>query len=193
MKWNCRKTFANYAKSSVLFLFQKVKPDTSWRSISVALQSFLMFCSPSPLAPAGSRTDNVWTKQPCSLNPAALQCSWFGLGIWWFDFDFFFSSLFLCLFHDCRQKKEELSQRIAEERARREEEEARRQEAEKKRKDAEEEREKAERLRRQAEEREQKEKEDLERIQKQVCSPLGIHRPVWLALKLVKQHLLCST
>ena len=53
-----------------------------------------------------------------------------------------------CSFHDCRQKKEELSQRIAEERARREEEEARRQEAERKRKDAEEEMEKEERLRR---------------------------------------------
>lgn len=79
----------------------------------------------------------------------------------------------LCFFHDCRQKKEELSQRIAEERARREEE-ARRQEDEKKRKDAEEEREKEERLRRQAEEREQKEREEMERIQKQVCSPLGI-------------------
>uniref|UniRef100_A0A8C3J186 Microtubule associated protein 7 n=1 Tax=Calidris pygmaea TaxID=425635 RepID=A0A8C3J186_9CHAR len=66
-----------------------------------------------------------------------------------------------------RNKKEELSQRIAEERARREEEEARRQEAERKRRSAEEEREKEERLRRQAEEREQKEKEEMERIQKQ--------------------------
>uniref|UniRef100_A0A8B9PDC5 Microtubule associated protein 7 n=1 Tax=Apteryx owenii TaxID=8824 RepID=A0A8B9PDC5_APTOW len=74
---------------------------------------------------------------------------------------------FLCLFHDRRQKKEELSQRIAEERARREEEEARRQEAERKRREAEEEREKEERLRQQAEEREQKEREEMERIQKQ--------------------------
>lgn len=114
-----------------------------------------------------------------------------GLG---FSPPFFFLQLFfLCLFHDCRQKKEELSQRIAEERARREEEEARRQEAEKKRKEAEEEREKEERLRRQAEEREQKEKEELERVQKQVCSPPGISAPVELAVKWMKQHLLCST
>uniref|UniRef100_A0A8D0KVG6 Microtubule associated protein 7 n=1 Tax=Strix occidentalis caurina TaxID=311401 RepID=A0A8D0KVG6_STROC len=103
-----------------------------------------------------------------SLYPAVLQCWCLGSGIWWFGFfPSFFYLFFLCLFHDCRQKKEELSQRIAEERARREEEEARRQEAEKNRKDAEEEREKEERLRRQAEEREQKEKEEMERIQKQ--------------------------
>lgn len=99
-------------------------------------------------------------------------------GIWWFGFSpYFYYLFFLCLFNDCRQKKEELSQRIAEERARREEEEARRQEAEKQRKDAEE-REKEERLRRQAEEREQKEKEEMERIQKQVCFPLGTSGPI---------------
>lgn len=108
--------------------------------------------------------------------------------VWVFSLPFF--TYFSCLFHDCRQKKEELSQRIAEERARREEEEARRQEAEKKQKDAEEEREKEERLRRQAEEREQKEKEEMERIQKQVCSHPGTSVPVWLAVKWMKQHLL---
>uniref|UniRef100_A0A8C0UYN1 Microtubule associated protein 7 n=1 Tax=Cyanistes caeruleus TaxID=156563 RepID=A0A8C0UYN1_CYACU len=92
-----------------------------------------------------------------------------GSGTWWFGFSpYFYYLFFLCFFHDCRQKKEELSQRIAEERARREEEEARRQEAEKQRRDAEE-REKEERLRRQAEEREQKEKEEMERIQKQLA------------------------
>lgn len=101
-----------------------------------------------------------------------------GSGTWWFGFSPCFYYLFsCCLFNDCRQKKEELSQRIAEERARREEEEARRQEAEKQRKDAEE-REKEERLRRQAEEREQREKEEMERIQKQVCCPPGISGPV---------------
>ncbi|XP_065444817.1 ensconsin isoform X12 [Chrysemys picta bellii] len=66
-----------------------------------------------------------------------------------------------------RLKKEALSQKIAEERARREEEEARRQEAERKRREVEQEREKEEELRRQAEERDQKEKEEMERIQKQ--------------------------
>lgn len=135
-------------------------------------------------------------RQQCNHCPAVLQCWCFGSGIWWFGFFpsfFLFYLFFLCLFHGCRQKKEELSQRIAEERARREEEEARRQEAEKKRKEAEEEREKEERLRRQAEEREQKEKEELERIQKQVCSPPGISVPVELAVKWMKQHLLCST
>lgn len=110
--------------------------------------------------------------------------------VWVFSLPFF--TYFSCLFHDCRQKKEELSQRIAEERARREEEEARRQEAEKKQKDAEEEREKEERLRRQAEEREQKEKEEMERIQKQVCSHPGTSVSVWLAVKWMKQHLLRS-
>uniref|UniRef100_A0A8D0H7C7 Microtubule associated protein 7 n=1 Tax=Sphenodon punctatus TaxID=8508 RepID=A0A8D0H7C7_SPHPU len=68
--------------------------------------------------------------------------------------------------YDCRQKKEELSQRIAEERARREEE-ARLQEAERKEKEAEQEEEKKEQLRRQAEEKEQKEREETERLQKQ--------------------------
>ncbi|XP_030412257.1 ensconsin isoform X5 [Gopherus evgoodei] len=66
-----------------------------------------------------------------------------------------------------RLKKEALSQKIAEERARREEEEARRQEAERKRREVEQEREKEEELRRQTEERDQKEKEEMERIQKQ--------------------------
>ncbi|XP_032625999.1 ensconsin isoform X3 [Chelonoidis abingdonii] len=66
-----------------------------------------------------------------------------------------------------RLKKEALSQKIAEERARREEEEVRRQEAERKRREVEQEREKEEELRRQAEERDQKEKEEMERFQKQ--------------------------
>ncbi|XP_039388536.1 ensconsin isoform X2 [Mauremys reevesii] len=66
-----------------------------------------------------------------------------------------------------RLKKEALSQKIAEERARREEEEARRQEAERQRRQVEQEREKEEELRRQAEEKDQKEKEEMERIQKQ--------------------------
>lgn len=142
----------------------------------------------SPLAPAGSRTVRLGMRR---LHPAGLQCWCLGSGIQ--RFPSFFSSFFLCLFHDCRQKKEELSQRIAEERARREEEEARRQEAEKKRKAAEEEREKEERLRRQAEEREQKEKEELERVQKQVCSCGGIFVPAGLAVKRMERHLLCST
>jgi len=127
-------------------------------------------------------------RQQRSLYPAVLQPWCLGSGTRWFGFfPSFFDLVFLCLFHHCRQKKEELSQRIAEERARREEEEARRQEAEKTRKDAEEEREK-ERLRRQAEEREQKEKEEIERIQKQVCSPPGISVPVWLAAKWMNQR-----
>uniref|UniRef100_A0A674I2F6 Microtubule associated protein 7 n=1 Tax=Terrapene triunguis TaxID=2587831 RepID=A0A674I2F6_9SAUR len=71
------------------------------------------------------------------------------------------------VFRGHRLKKEALSQKIAEERARREEEEARRQEAERKRREVEQEREKEEELRRQAEERDQKEKEEMERIQKQ--------------------------
>lgn len=112
------------------------------------------------------------------MHPLSSWESSAGSGTWWFGFSpYFYYLFFLCLFNDCRQKKEELSQRIAEERARREEEEARRQEAEKQRKEAEE-REKEERLRRQAEEREQKEKEEMERIQKQVCFPLGISGPV---------------
>lgn len=120
-------------------------------------------------------------KQHHSLQRAVLQCWCLGPGHCFLLFLSFFFSLYL--FHDCRQKKEELSQRIAEERARREEEEARRQEAERKRKDAEEEREREERLRRQAEEREQKEREEMERIQKQVCSPPGISVPVWLTIE----------
>uniref|UniRef100_A0A8C3VLD3 Microtubule associated protein 7 n=1 Tax=Catharus ustulatus TaxID=91951 RepID=A0A8C3VLD3_CATUS len=102
-----------------------------------------------------------------AVHPLSSWDSSAGLGTWWFGFPpYFYCLFFLWLLNDCRQKKEELSQRIAEERARREEEEARRQEAEKQRKEAEE-REKEERLRRQAEEREQKEKEEMERIQKQ--------------------------
>uniref|UniRef100_A0A8C0C150 Microtubule associated protein 7 n=1 Tax=Buteo japonicus TaxID=224669 RepID=A0A8C0C150_9AVES len=122
-----------------------------------------------------SKGTSVGTGESASREELAVQADltqvlvfWVrNLVVWVFPLLFFFYLFFLCLFHDCRQKKEELSQRIAEERARREEEEARRQEAEKKRKEAEEEREKEERLRRQAEEREQKEKEELERIQKQ--------------------------
>uniref|UniRef100_A0A8C8SRU6 Microtubule associated protein 7 n=1 Tax=Pelusios castaneus TaxID=367368 RepID=A0A8C8SRU6_9SAUR len=64
-------------------------------------------------------------------------------------------------------KKEELAQKIAEERARREEEEARRQEVERKQREAKQEREREELLRRQTEDREQKEREEMERIQKQ--------------------------
>ncbi|XP_060095990.1 ensconsin [Heteronotia binoei] len=60
-----------------------------------------------------------------------------------------------------RQKKEELAQRIAEERARREE------EAEQKQREAELEQEKEEALRCLAEEKEQKEREEMERLQKQ--------------------------
>ncbi|XP_032999745.1 ensconsin isoform X3 [Lacerta agilis] len=65
-----------------------------------------------------------------------------------------------------RQKKEELAQRIAEERARREEE-AQKQEAERKQKEAEHKQEEEEQLCRLAEEKEKKEREEMEHLQKQ--------------------------
>lgn len=141
------------------------------------IAKFFIFHRASFLAPMGSRTDSLGIGQQCTLYQSWDNSA--GSGTWWFGFSpYFYYLFFLCLFNDCRQKKEELSQRIAEERARREEEEARRQEAEKQRRDAEE-REKEERLRRQAEEREQqKEKEEMERIQKQVCFPLSLSGPV---------------
>lgn len=77
------------------------------------------------------------------------------------------SLIFVWFFSFPRQKREELAQRVAEERSRREEE-ARRLEAEQAR-------ERAEQLRRQAEEREQREREEAERLQKQVRS-LGAGR-----------------
>lgn len=67
-----------------------------------------------------------------------------------------------------RQKKEELAQRIAEERARREEE-AQKQEADRKQREAEQAQEREEQLRHQSGEKEQKEKEEMELLQKQVC------------------------
>lgn len=75
--------------------------------------------------------------------------------------------IFVWFFSFSRQKREELAQRVAEERSRREEE-ARRLEAEQAR-------ERAEQLRRQAEEREQREREETERLQKQVGT-LGAER-----------------
>lgn len=169
------------------------KPSICHRSNGIALQSFQIV--PQGFTCGTCRKQNRWlsltpfecfvvlmneTAAQPSSSCSAVLVSWARALL----FTFFLSSFFsLYLFRDCRQKKEELSQRIAEERARREEEEARRQEAERKRKDAEEEREKEERLRRQAEEREQKEREEMERIQKQVCSPPGISVPVWLAIE----------